>query len=132
MPIEYSYTGEGELLIKGTGVVTGREISEINEVIYASREKIAWLKYQLCDFTSVEELDVSTEEVRKLAEQDSYAAGINPGMPIIIVCSDDLAESLSQTWQMYSEEVPLQTYLFRSLEEAHAWLAGEARKAEEG
>ena len=54
MSVTVIYREDGGVVLNAEGIVTGEERIEWNRTIYASDEKIAALKYQLCDFSRAE------------------------------------------------------------------------------
>ena len=85
MPVTVSNLKNGGILLKGEGIVTGVNIREANNIIYASPSKIQNINYQLADYTNVSEFIISNEEVELIADQDKYAAAINPNMFLAVV-----------------------------------------------
>ncbi len=59
MPIKVSYREDGGVDFDGQGLMTGEDVIEANNTIYASEEKIAQLKYQLCDYTKADKFEIS-------------------------------------------------------------------------
>ena len=122
MPIELSFIENNGILFKGTGVLTGKDISTANEFIYESPGKIREIAYQLCDYTEIEKIDMSSDEIRILASQDEKAAKINPQMIIAVVGKEDIVFGLSRMWQAYADETAFETCVFRNIEDAKIWI----------
>jgi len=78
IPIELNDLDDGGLRFIATGVLTGKEILDANKTIYETEEKTLASVYQICDYRGVETVDVSTDDIRTLAERDKRAARINP------------------------------------------------------
>ena len=123
MPMELQYLPNGGVLLKGVGMVTFRDIKEINEEIYGTKDKILKLSYQICDFISVTGIPLSSEEVKSLAEQDKYAGEINPHMIIATVGEVDVVYGLARMWQAYTDGSPIKTKVFRNMSDAQRWIA---------
>jgi hypothetical protein len=122
MPVKLSHIKNGGILIKCDGHMKGSDIREINGTIYQDPEKVKGIKYQICNFLDVDDISVTKEEVRRIAEQDKKAAEINPGMLIAIVAKTDLGFGLSRMWEAMAHESPLKTMVFRNIKEAQAWI----------
>lgn len=73
---------------------------------------------QLWNFLDVEAIDVSTATVRELASARSF----DPGARRAFVVSSDFAYGLMRMFQQLHDGAPEELRLFRSLEEAEAWL----------
>ena len=122
MPLTYEDTKDGGILVKGKGVISAKEIIEINNDLYRSPENILKIKYQLWDLTNVSEILVSSEDINAFAKQDAAAARVNPKMIIAIVASSDLIFGLSRMWEAYSYNSPFQSMVFRNIEDAEKWI----------
>lgn len=127
MPVEVSYRDDGGVVLTGQGRLSGEELIEINNAIYASDERIRAISYQLCDFTSVNDFGVTSAEVQYLVVQDSEASKINPGMLIAVVAEQDVAYGMARIWASYNDDPSLGKAVFRELAEAEAWLEDQLR-----
>lgn len=122
MPMKLFYRDDGGVMVTGEGVITGKDIKDLNRQLYESPQKIKDIKYQICDFSQVEGFDLSTQDVRDIAQQDNYASGINPNMIIALVGSKDIAFGLSRMWEFFTTSSPLESMVFRKLEPAEKWI----------
>jgi hypothetical protein len=127
MPIKVSYREDGGVDFDEQGLMTGEDVIEANNTIYASEEKIAQLKYQLCDYTKVDKFEISNFELRRIASQDEKAATLNPDMLVAIVSVQDLMFGLARMWEAYAGETPFETAVFREREEAKAWIQARVK-----
>ena len=122
MPITYAISKNGGILVKCKDHISGSEIKEIDESIYGSPEDILKIKYQLWDFTNVNNITISIEDIKAIAEQDAEAANINPNMTIILVANNDLIYSLGRLWMDYSKESPFKSMFFPNIKDAEEWI----------
>ncbi len=122
MPVNFSYTGDGGVLVKSEGVLKGSEIKEANDIIYESPQKIREIKYQICDFLSMDDVSISKREIQQIAMQDKRASEINPNMLIAIVAKTDLGFGLSRMWEALAYESSLKTMVFREMSKARQWI----------
>ena len=132
MPVSFSYIGDGGILVKSEGDVKGREIKEINDIIYESAEKTKGISYQICDFQNASNVSISQTDVRQIARQDKKAFEINPEMLIAIVTSTDLGFGLSRMWESLANGSPFETKVFRNLKEAQHWIRENLKKTAGG
>ncbi len=96
MPLEISNAdSHAEVVIRGTGFVTGPEILNVLESLYSS----GVLSDQLWDLTEVERADASVAELRRMAAMDRAALAENPELRVVIAASKDLAFGLARMWQ---------------------------------
>jgi len=73
---------------------------------------------QLWDFREVERVEVSTAMLGALASARSYEAGVKRAM----VAPSDLGFGMARMFQMLHDHAPEEIQVFRSMEEAEAWL----------
>lgn len=123
MPLETFTLDDGGVLLKGTGTLVFADVARINAELYRTPESIRALRYQICDYTEVDAIQLSAPEVRELARQDSEAARVHPRMPIAVVGSTDLLFGLLRMWEAYSSLHDLNSAVFRSVAEAQVWIA---------
>lgn len=122
MPVRTIYRQDGGVLIRGFGTVTGTDLLQANNSIYADSEKFSRLEYQLCDFSNVEKIIISPEEVQSIAEQDTTAAVTNGQQLIAIVADQDHIYGLSRMWQALTDDEHVISAVFKSRDEAETWL----------
>ncbi|MEJ2655751.1 MAG: hypothetical protein P8012_00945 [Desulfobacterales bacterium] len=122
MPVKLFYLENGGILAKCKGIVTGSEIKEINDELYETEEKIRKILYQIVDFTTVEKLLVSNDEIDMISLQDKKAFEINPGMLIAVVTDQDLIFGLARMWEAKTYDPSFDTRVFRKLEDAREWV----------
>ena len=130
MPISITYLEDGGIIAKGEGIVTGSEIKEINDTIYESPEKIKKIVYQICDWTNVSDVSISTPEIEAIASQDKQAADINPNMFIALVTKKDFFFGLARMWEAFAYSSPIETGIFRKMEDAQQWISEKLQKRE--
>ncbi len=105
----------------GKGVVSGEELYNTANVVY-SGDTLLKQKYLLINFVHLENLDVSTEDIVKLANQDIAASKTNPNILIAIVGEQDVVFGLARMWEAHVYESAFETMVFREREEAVAWI----------
>ncbi len=124
--LNYEHEGAGAVLI-GSGTVTGDELCRCNDRMYAP-DRIHELCYQLCDFREITNLEVWSDDVRSIAKQDNVAATQNPDITIAIVANRSVTYGMARMWQAYVNEASFNTHVFRTMEEARAWLGENAER----
>ena len=128
MPLSMTYTQEGGVIVWGEGTITGTDIKEVNDIIYASPEKIEKIAYQLGDFRHVTDIVVTNSEIEAFAIQDKKASEINPNMVIAMVGTKDLVFGLSRVWEAFTHDSPFETMVFRKITEAQQWIKGKLKE----
>ncbi len=104
-----------------TGIVTGREINQVNLYVCEDR-RFDSISYQLLDFSGAKSFDVTGKEVKDIAFQDVVAAGSNPDIKVAIVAPQDIMKKLAEIYAEYSEPSQWETRIFDTIEDANQWL----------
>ena len=127
MPIEKRYTEEGiGIEIIGKGRVIGKEICDALDEIYSS-EMLLKQKYQIWNFTDVEDFDFPKKDFDRMVKLDVKASQTNPNIVIAVVGEKDLIFGISRMWEthMEIEESGFETMTFRKREDADAWISSK-------
>ena len=104
-------------------IVTSKEIFEANEYIIKHQEFKTSLS-QLWIYSDVKDVQLESEEIRRVAVQDKKASLLNPDIKVAIVSNELLSFGLSRTYQSYCrvEDLPWEVFVTYSLDEAQEWL----------
>jgi hypothetical protein len=120
----WRYVADGlGLELFGTGVVRGSEIIQANWEIIEEKERLGSVRFALVVFAPEAGVDVSTDEIRDIAEQDQIMKGWIPRCAVAVVAGQDVQFGLARMWESYVARVGWQTCVFRSRTEAEQWLA---------
>ena len=124
MPFFIEWTDEDRtVLCSGSGVVTGREILGAMETCLDRPERIRSLLRATVILSGITELEVSADEVRRIASIDARLAAQNPRAAVAIVAPKDSVFGFARMWEAYVADTGWQTGVFRTLSDAEAWLA---------
>ena len=122
MSIDIGYVADGEgIVLKGSGLVTGRDIIEANQEIYRP-DSLKKQKYQIFDFSTVDRFDVTSADIRRCAEQDKAASTINPHIAIAIIVAKDAEYGMARMWEAHVADSGCRTMIFRDRETAEDWI----------
>lgn len=128
MTIKINHIDDGVgIEIIATGCVTGDEIIAAHQEIY-SPGNLKKQRYQIIDRTDCKEYQVSSEDIKKIAEIDKAASNTNPDIIIVIIASTDLQFGVSRMWQVYVEDSTFETEIFRDRITAENWLKEQLNK----
>lgn len=122
MPITVELREDGGILVTGSGRVTGAELIEVEKQMYKTEAATKNIAYRLCDFTKLENLDISADEMRIVARLDSEASALNPKMLIAVAGDSDVVYGMARMWQAYVDENGDRNQVFRTMESATQWL----------
>ena len=129
MPIIIKSTDGGlGFIMKGEGVVTGQEILDGLAKRFSSEEKIRRYLYGISDYTEVKQFQISSAEVKLVAEKDKQVAIINPNLVMAIAAPQDIMFGLSRMFRAYARETGWVVGVFRSLEEAQSSIIDNLRE----
>jgi hypothetical protein len=110
------------LYLKGSDVLTGRELIETTRRLVETGDAIRGVRYTLVLFDEVTRVDVSADDIRRLVEVDKDLMLLIPQTVIAIVAPKDEMFGLSRMWEMMVGVPGWETRVFRSRAEAEAWL----------
>lgn len=103
------------------GRTTGAEIFDAKHEFFHHRFERGPL-WVLCDFTAVEEFDVSPAEVRHIVEQDRRYAPVSPDLLEAVVAPGPLEYGMSRMWEIQVGEARPRTAVRQTRSEVLAWL----------
>jgi len=106
-----------------TGVVTGAEIISANEEVSKCDECV----YHLLDFSSAIKIDISLEEMHKIAIQDNSIRKSAALEKIAMVGDLNMLEKTFKEYEQFSRDwvgrnKPYVTKLFQNINEARDWI----------
>ena len=117
MPITNEYRPDGVILWHH-GQITDDMLLEANRAIY-EHDYPQGMRFQVIDLSDVTSYDVTGETMRQLAAMDVEQS---PDALACAIAPDDLTYGMCRIWITMAEEGPLQIEIFRSPDDATAWL----------
>lgn len=127
--IEFVEDGRG-LVFSGSGVLTGQEILEAKEALAADEVPLRTVKFALVLLEDVTAVDVTVGDLRAAAMVDRRLAQMMPNAAVAIVAPRDHDFGIARMWEAIADVPEWTTYVFRSREEADAWLRALAVQSE--
>lgn len=122
MTLDITRTGEGGVVIKAVGVISGQELLNANLTLCQAQCKQEPFAYQLMDFLEADKLTITSEEIRVLAGHSIKSAEYNPAMVLAVVTSKDHVYGLARMWQAYLGSSPIKSGVFKDMEQAKQWI----------
>ena len=125
--VSYESTG---VTLTLSGRVEADEIRALNEQLMSDELFPQW-RYQIWDFSNVEEFEPSFEQLRSFARQDAIAARRNPNQRIALVHQESSDRGLGRIFHIY-EAVwgGYESKTFSDVDAARAW-AGSSPKRDD-
>src|SRR5690606_25614412 len=116
------------LIFVAEGVLSGEALIRETERAHGAH---AGLRYQIIDLRQVERMDITAEQIQRIAEADREAAERGPGAKVAIVANHDLTIGLSRIYLIHARSDKLESRIFCSLDEARSWIGDGRQKAAE-
>ena len=126
MPYEIEWTKKG-VRWKFFGIVTSEEALQSNLAIYGD-SRFDTIRYQIADFSEVEELRLDEKDMKKIAFLDKAAARSNARISVAIIAPSVRAKQILADYAKYSYDTPWNTKLFETAEDAGNWIEREVEQ----
>ena len=110
-----------------TGKVTLTDFLEAYRELYGEHN-LYRQKYQIGEFTDVDSIELSSEDIRIIAQLEIDASKRNPNIFIANVAGTELEFGLSRMWQILADECAFEIEIFRKREDAMQWIASKLSK----
>ena len=125
MTIKIKYTKDNiGVRFCAIGDVSGKDIiAGIKEILQF--KNFENLKYWIVDRLLCTKYDVSSNDVRFIAELGIKGAKRNPDLLMALVSSSDLQFGVSKMYEAYSGEKGHKTKVFRNMDSAEKWIENE-------
>lgn len=122
MPFTYRIDSErGVVYATATGTVTDDDVTKLKADIAADPAFRPGM-VELSDLRGIEDLQVSPEGISRFAMMDQQHADDQADFKLALVANEDLVYGMARMYQMSTGPNPQQVSVFRSVEEAEAWL----------
>lgn len=123
MPITYTIRkNEGFVVAKHEGLVSDQELLDTYRQLYNDPDYQLGFK-KLVDLRATESMERSADALQDIAQLiKSRYAGSSERFKTAIVAPRDLSYGLARIYEVYSEETPQETMVFRDLQKALDWL----------
>ncbi len=126
--VEIESEGRG-FVVSFKGPVTGDEMLRANKAEYA-RDPSGNADYSIWDFSDVESIKASSDELRKVALQDYDKTHVNRNERVAIVGPEQLLVGLSGLILLYAEVwTELEVKMFPSMSQARKWAEHGTKKS---
>jgi len=123
MTIEVKYLDDGI----GFGLtvchdLTGQKLVDAVKEFSLSEKSLEKNRYGLVDYTPVENISLSRDDISTIAEWTNRASKIAPDRIVAVVASEDACFGLSRMWEILSRESSWEKRIFRTRDDAEEWL----------
>lgn len=122
MPMSYRVDPERRIVLtRAWGVLTDQDVLS-HKASLLSDPAVQPGMVQLSDVRDIERLDVTPAGVRAMVRHDSVNAGRLPGHRLALVANADLVFGMARMYQQTGGHDDRGVGVFRTMEEAEAWL----------
>ncbi len=126
MPYTMSFTNDGKgVLRKGMGVLKGQEIIDGGLALLAEEDRLRGLAYGRIDFTEVTSIQITPEDIQRIADTNKRMAKLNPHVVVVIIAPGDAIFGMARMWETVAESTGWKTTVVRTAAEADTWLETE-------
>jgi hypothetical protein len=115
----------GGVVITLYGIITGDGLRSLNFKIMADIDFPIW-RYKIWDFSNAEEVELSFDDLRSFAFQDSIAAGGNPNVKIAIIPGQHQRSGIDDVFNLLSKQLGgYESRSFKNVKSAKEWVTQE-------
>ena len=105
-----------------TDVLSGEAAIAASAALYTPA-LLKTMHYQLADLRAISRIEITTEQIQRLAEADRKAAQQGNGFLIASVVDHDLQTGISRFYRAYVEDPAIEAKIFKTMDAARQWLA---------
>lgn len=106
------------------GIVTSEEALRSNQELYGD-PRFDNTRFQLADFSTVEKVEFTVSDVKRIAYLDRAAALTNGNLRVAIIADQSILEDYMLTYAKFAPRNAWKVKLFQTREEACGWLEAE-------
>ena len=123
MPIEIKYRDGGKgAIVTASGVTTGDEFIAVNDEVFSRDLAAQPYRYILVDMDHSRAMEVSTEQLRRIANHHLTVCRQLPHLVIAVYAKDDLPFANARMWEVFVEGTGWDTRVFRVKSDAVKWV----------
>ena len=127
MTIDVRYVDNGRgVIIRQSGVVTGKEIIAVHDEIY-KQHKVVCQQYHIIDKSYCTEYNVTAKEIKIISSLDCKMASLNPDIIMAVIESNYLQFNLTDVWKVYIEDSIKYSKSFSDHLNALRWIKNNLR-----
>ncbi|MEE8295684.1 MAG: hypothetical protein V3R64_08225 [Sphingomonadales bacterium] len=120
----------GGIHLEYEGIVTSKETSVTDAAIYNNPDHpLSRVPVIIADFSKVDAIDISYEQLRSAGIADREILKNNPGLVFAVIAERDQAFGMARVWQAFLDDLAPHSRIFRTLDEAQTWLKSHKKLA---
>lgn len=123
MPIEIKYCDGGKgVIVTASGVTTGDEFIAVDNEVFSRDLGAQPYRYIFVDMDHSRAMEVSTEQLRRIANHHLTVSRQLPHLVIAVYAKDDLPFANARMWEVFVEGTGWDTRVFRVKSDAVNWV----------
>lgn len=131
MPVSITIADDGlGVVLIAEGKLSFEDVLQANEDFF---KRHAWefpnCRYWFADYSQVEETDVDFTQIRKLASMHVEVSKQNSQLVVAVLSSANFIFGMARMWESFAAETGWATQVFRSADEAKAWIRASVHKS---
>lgn len=130
MPAVITWDSPHAIRLVASGVLTGEELLAANQAFFAENlSRFGAARTWLSDYTDCSVGDFPTTVLHDLVQLSVQVAAVNPHLVVALAAAPDLLFGLGRMWDGLAAQTGWRAGVFRTLDEAEAWLARQVPDA---
>lgn len=117
------------LVLTADGILTGDELVATTRTLVEEGPTLTGVRIVLVLLDGVTQLAVGAEHVQKVVDLDRRLVDFIPKCDVAIVASRDEVYGMARMWELMVGVPTWKIEVFRSRDEADAWMAGKRAKS---
>ena len=128
MPVSVASMEDGAgLLFICAGKLTAKDLLDAKDRLLETPGRLEECRFAIVDLGLASSLQLSTDEVRRIAERDRELAAITRrGLPVAVLAPTDVAYGLARMWEVFVENTGWETIVFKARREGEDWVRQKA------
>lgn len=122
MPLDLRLIKTSGIRIYGSGIVTGQEIYNLNQLINRNIKINNKLKFMLWDLTNVTKIEMNRFDIIRYYRQAKEVSHLCQNIYDIMVAKENSIFGMLRMYEFYAEDLPVRTICFRDIDLAIDWL----------
>ena len=123
MSVKYIFEDDGRgVVISADGAVQGSEMLSVMSEIFANEEDIRKYQYGIVDYSQIDTLDISHNQIFALAEIHITASKVNPNIVVGFAITKSLIYGLVRIWMVYANMTGWKVNIKKDIRSIRQWI----------
>lgn len=133
MPVEFEYLDNSRgVLIRAFGDVAGVDLIKTMNMVFNDEATTINYTHGICDFTGIENFDISHKQIFSLSEIHVQASKLNPHIVVGFAINKPLVYGLVRVWMVYATITGWKVHIEKELDAITGWVKDNLPTDQEG